>query len=76
MLNKVLSCPLQPREPNENCVIVKAYQLPALGAVEQMLQIIVETVAYIVDDKSFSVVYYVPRVPWPVLYRLHELFTF
>jgi hypothetical protein len=48
MLKKALSCPLQPREPYEDCVIVKAYQLPALGAVEQMLQIIVEAVLFVV----------------------------
>jgi hypothetical protein len=76
MLNKVLSCLFQPREPYEDCVIVKAYQLPALGALEQMLQIIIEAVAYVVDDKSFSVIYYMPRIPWPVGYWLHELFTF
>jgi hypothetical protein len=76
MLKKALSCPLQPRKPYEDCVIVKAYRLPAIGAVEQMLQIIVEAVAYVVDDKSFSVVYYVLCIPWPVGYWLHELFTF
>jgi hypothetical protein len=47
--------------------------LPAIGAVEQMLQIMVEAVAYVVDDKSFSVVYYVPHIPRPVDYRLHKL---
>jgi hypothetical protein len=56
MLKKALSCPLQPREPYENCGVVKAYQLPAIGALEQMLQIIVEAVAYVVDDKSFFVI--------------------
>jgi hypothetical protein len=74
MLKKALSCPLQLREPYENCAVAKAYRLPALGALEQMLQKIVEAVTYVVDDKSFSVVYYVPRVPWPVGYWLHELF--
>jgi hypothetical protein len=73
MLKKALSCPLQLREPYEDCVVVKAYRLPAIGALEQMLQIIVEAVAYVVDDKSFSVIYYVPRIPWPVGYWLHEL---
>jgi hypothetical protein len=76
MLNKALSYPLQLREPYENCVIVKAYQLPALEALERMLQIIVEAVTYVVDDKSFSVVYYVPCIPWPVGYWLYELLTF
>jgi hypothetical protein len=44
--------------------------------VEQMLQIIVEAVAYVVDDKAFSVVHNVPRVPRPVGYWLHELVVF
>jgi hypothetical protein len=56
MLKKALSCPLQPREPYENCGVVKAYQLLAIGALEQMLQIIVEAVAYVVDDKSYFVI--------------------
>jgi hypothetical protein len=34
---------------------------------ELMLQIIVEAVAFVIHDKSFSVIYYVPRVPRPVL---------
>jgi hypothetical protein len=41
--------------------------------VEEMLQIIVEAVAYVVDDKSFSVIHNVPRIPRPVGYWLHEL---
>jgi hypothetical protein len=53
-----------------------AYRLPAFGALEQMLQIIVEAILFVVDDKSFSVVYYVPRIPWPIGYWRHELFTF
>jgi hypothetical protein len=35
-----------------------------------MLQIIVEAVAYVVDDKALTVIHHVPRVPRPVLYRL------
>jgi len=46
-------------------------------AVEQMHQkIIVEAVTYVVDDKSFSVIQNLLRVPWPVSYHLHELFMF
>jgi hypothetical protein len=61
------------REPYEDCVVVKAYQLPALGAVEQMLQIIVEAVLFVVDDKSFSVIHHMPRIPWPVGYWRRKL---
>jgi hypothetical protein len=76
MLKKALSCPLQPRELYEDCFIVKAYQLPAHRAVEEMLQIMVEAVAYVVQAEAPTVIYNVPRVPWPVGYWLHELFTF
>jgi hypothetical protein len=76
MLKKALSCPLQLKEPYEDCVVVKAYQLPAFGALEQMLQIIVEAILFVVDDKSFSVVHNVPRIPWPVGYWLHKLVVF
>jgi hypothetical protein len=76
MLKKALSCPLQPREPYEDCVIVKAYQLPAIGAVEQMLQIIVEAILFVVQAEAPTVIYNVSRVPRPVGHRLHELFAF
>jgi hypothetical protein len=72
MPKKASPCLIQLPEPNEDCGKIKAHQLSAHKAVEQMLQIIIEAVAYVVDDKSFSVVYYVPRIPRPVGYWLHE----
>jgi hypothetical protein len=41
--------------------------------VEQMLQIIIEAVAYVVQAEAPSVIYYVSRIPRPVGYWLHEL---
>jgi hypothetical protein len=76
MPKKASPCLIQPPEPNENWGKIKAHQLSAHKAVEQMLQIIIEAVAYVVDDKSFFVIHNVPRVPRPVGHRLHELFMF
>jgi hypothetical protein len=41
--------------------------------VEQMHQIIIKAIAYVVDDKSFSVIQNLPRVPKLVGYRLQKL---
>jgi len=76
MPKKASPCLIQPPEPNEDCGKIKAHQLSAHRALEQMLQIIIEAVAYVVDDKSFSVVYYVSCVPRPVGYWRHKLFMF
>jgi len=50
--------------------------LSAYRVVEQMPQIVIKAVLFVVDDKSFSVIHNVPRVPRPVGHRLHELFMF
>jgi hypothetical protein len=41
-----------------------------------MHQIIVEAVAYVVHDKSFSVIHHVPRILRSVSYWLHKLLVF
>jgi hypothetical protein len=76
MLKKALSCLIQPPEPNEDCGKIKAHQLSAHKAVEQMLQIIIEAVTYVVQAEAPTVIYNVSRVPRPVGHRLHELFAF
>jgi len=76
MLKKASPCFIQPPEPNEGCGKIKAHQPSAHRAVEEMLQIIVEAVLFVVQDKAPTVIYHTPRVPRPVGYWLHELFMF
>jgi hypothetical protein len=76
MPKKASPCLIQPPEPNEDCGKIKAHQLSAHRAVEQMLQIIIEAVAYVVQAEALTVIHNVPCAPRPVGYWLHELFMF
>jgi len=73
MPKKASPCLIQPPEPNEDCGNIKAHRLSARRALEQMLQIIIEAVTYVVQAEAPTVIYNVPRVPWPVGYWLHKL---